>query len=121
MFCSICQLRAQERILHWVKMVCDHIYRILATTPVPGLNGAFEGSDREILWKGHFEEPLEHIDYLLVRQILLGITNVNCGFGGVNDNANPMVSLLVRTAPYHDIDCKTKPFKASTFKLIIKP
>ena len=72
MFCSICQLGTRERILHWVEMVCDHVYRILATTPVPRLNGAFEGSDCEILWKGPFEEPLEHINYLLVRQILLG-------------------------------------------------
>jgi len=121
MCCNICQLRARERILHWVKMVCDHVYRILATTPVPRLNGAFEGSNREILWKGPFEEPLEHINYLLVRQILLEITNVNRGFGGVNDNADPIVSSLVWTAPYHDIDCKAKPFKASTFKLIKKP
>jgi len=121
MCCSIRQLRAWERILCWVKMVCDHVYRILATTPVPGLNGAFEGLDLKILWKGPFEEPLEHINYLLVRQILLGITNVNRGFGGVNDNANPMVFSLVLTASYHDIDCKAKPFKASTFKLIKKP
>jgi len=85
------------------------------------LNGAFEGLDHEILWKGPFEEPLEHIDYLLVRQILLEITNVNHGFGGVNDNTDPMVSSLVQTTPYHDIDCKAKLFKASTFKLIIKP
>ena len=85
------------------------------------MNGAFEGSNHEILWKGPFEELLEHIDYLLIRQILLGITNVNCGFGGVNDNTDPMVSSLVRTAPYHDIDCKAKLFKAPTFKLIKKP
>jgi len=76
-------------------MVCDHVYQILTTTPVPGLNRAFEGSDHEILWKGPFEELLEHINYLLVRQILLEITNVNRGFGGVNDNTNPMVSSLL--------------------------